>query len=559
MDQKPSYEQLEARINELEAERKQRELWRQQLRQQAEKLLRPYDESASLPPDIDELINELKTYQAELEIQNEELRTTQQQLLHSRDRLDTLFQLAPIGYALITAEGAVVEANQTLARMLNLDREQLRKKYFSDLICEEDRPVFLGRFKALFKQPENKRMELRLSSNLVTERWVCLEGRQLPNLSETDGKQSPLLLAITDISELHRSERMMRTIIDSAPVGICITNREGTFEHVNPAYCRLYKYSEEELIGKHFTLVVPEPHKQTLRDLHDAFIEGRQELRGEWEVVDKYGQPISIIADAARILYDDNQPRKVTFVMNVTESRELEQLKEDVDRMMRHDLKQPLNAIVGFPGLLLMDDNLTEQQRNYLRRISETGMSMLNMIETSLDMFKMEKGTYVYEPTEVDLLGVLKEVIEHSQSRSTSCEVTSRLLLNGHETRKTDRLVILSDKRLLYRLLSNLYSNAIDASPPGETVFLKINTPAGLNGSAPCRIRIQNSGTVPQEIRNNFFGKYVTAGKQTGTGLGTYSARLLAETMGYGIDMSTSDDTNSTALTLTIPTQHNVH
>ena len=146
-----------------------------------------------------------------------------------------------------------------------------------------------------------------------------------------------------------------------------------SFEYVNPAYCQLYKYRSDELIGKPFTLVVPEANRQFLTDLHDAFIRGDEELRGEWQVQDKNGRHIAIMADASRIIGVDGKPRKVTFVMDITSKNELEQLKGDVDRMMRHDLKQPLNAIMGFPYVLESKGNLDAVQLKSVRMIKEAG------------------------------------------------------------------------------------------------------------------------------------------------------------------------------------------
>lgn len=66
-------------------------------------------------------------------------------------------------------------------------------------------------------------------------------------------------------------------------------------------------------------------------------------------------------------------------------------------------------------------------------------------------------------------------------------------------------------------------------------------------------VRIRNRGTVPLELRTCFFQKYKTSGKPGGTGLGTYSAKLFAEVMGFGLTMTTSDAENVTEIRLLIP------
>jgi len=80
----------------------------------------------------------------------------------------------------------------------------------------------------------------------------------------------------------------------------------------------------------------------------------------------------------------------------------------------------------------------------------------------------------------------------------------------------------------------------VEASPKKETITVAMNQGEGIT------ISIHNQGTVPEEIRDNFFEKYATAGKYSGTGLGTYSARLIAETLGGEISLETLEENGTT-------------
>jgi signal transduction histidine kinase len=84
-------------------------------------------------------------------------------------------------------------------------------------------------------------------------------------------------------------------------------------------------------------------------------------------------------------------------------------------------------------------------------------------------------------------------------------------------------------------MLSNILKNAVEASPDGESIAVS------LSNSSPRAVRVRNSGEVPDSIRDRFFEKYVTSGKERGTGLGTYSAKLIAETQGGGIRLDSSE------------------
>lgn len=188
---------------------------------------------------------------------------------------------------------------------------------------------------------------------------------------------------------LDQSKRNTENVIKAAPLGICITDPHGYFEMVNPAYCDFYGYAEEELLGQHFTIVVPDAVRETLHALHDSFIEGeeRHELRQEWEVIGKSGKTHTIIAEAARIIGFDGQPRKVTFIVDITERKRLEErlqrANERLHYLAHHDeLTGLLNRRAGLQRL--------EQE---LSRSSRYG-SPLSVSMFDLDNFKAINDTY---------------------------------------------------------------------------------------------------------------------------------------------------------------------
>ena len=120
-------------------------------------------------------------------------------------------------------------------------------------------------------------------------------------------------------------EDIFKIAVENTPTGVCITNEHGTFEYVNKAFCELYEYTNEELIGRNFTIVVPDEYKIALQALHDKYIEGIDEVRGEWDVVTKSGKHLTILADAVRVKSFDGRYKKVTFVTDITERRRHEQ------------------------------------------------------------------------------------------------------------------------------------------------------------------------------------------------------------------------------------------
>jgi signal transduction histidine kinase len=111
-----------------------------------------------------------------------------------------------------------------------------------------------------------------------------------------------------------------------------------------------------------------------------------------------------------------------------------------------------------------------------------------------------------------------------------------------------DPACALGDAMLTYSLLNNLIKNACEAAPERSRVD------AVLIDSDPLRIEFTNRGAIPPTIRDNFFDKFVSHGKEGGTGLGNYSAKLLANAQQGDVSFVVSDDEDTTTLIVTLPT-----
>lgn len=225
---------------------------------------------------------------------------------------------------------------------------------------------------------------------------------------------------------------------------------------------------------------------------------------------------------------------------------EAARLREDVESITRHDLKGPLNGIIGLPSVLMGDERVLPEHRELLAMIEESGRQMLHMINQSLDIFKMERGTYQLRPVPVDLLTTARKIQNETKGLADRSNLNLLIELNEHPPGPEDTFWVMGEELLCYSLMSNLINNAIEASPEGETVIV------ALTGTKDPFFRIQNQGAVPAEIRSRFFDKFVTAGKKGGTGLGTYSARLMTEVQGGTISMESSES-NGTIITIHLP------
>lgn len=221
-------------------------------------------------------------------------------------------------------------------------------------------------------------------------------------------------------------------------------------------------------------------------------------------------------------------------------------LREDIEHIMRHDLKSPLNAIICLPQLLLEECEFTDSQRESATMIIKSGYDMLEMINRSLDLLKIEMGTYVFSPETVDILSVMRRVLIEMSLRTTGKNLQVNLRLDNKPPRDGQTVMAMAETLFCYSMFSNLIKNAVEASPRNDVINI------GFDTGAMVTISIDNAGEVPVKIREHFFDKFVTSGKSFGTGLGTYSARLIALTQKGTIDLDTTV-AGRTCVRVTIP------
>lgn len=193
------------------------------------------------------------------------------------------------------------------------------------------------------------------------------------------------------------------------------------------------------------------------------------------------------------------------------------ELRDDIEQITRHDLKAPLNSIIGIPQVLKEDDNLTHDQKEMLQALEDVGYQMLNMVSLSMDLYKMEKKNYSFTPDNIDILIVIRKVVKDLSNLLRAKKIDIKINVKNS-------IYIYAEELLCYSMLANLIKNAIEASPCQETIIIHFGT-----SNTHQIISITNQGIVPEEIKSRFFDKYITFGKRGGTGLGTYSARLMAE------------------------------
>ena len=226
--------------------------------------------------------------------------------------------------------------------------------------------------------------------------------------------------------------------------------------------------------------------------------------------------------------------------------RQADQLMEDVNQITRHDLKSPLASTLTGINYLKQYTETSEEQREVLDEMHNAVIIGLDLINRSLDIYKMETGRYEYKPAPVDLMPLCRRVAADLSGLAAEQNVTIKVGRVDVAPGEPDSLTVSAEETLCYSLFANLVKNAVEASAPNRKVTV------ALSSDDKAIVAVHNSGTVPESIRDIFFEKFATAEKKGGTGLGTYSAQLMARTMGGSISMTSSDE-EGTTIVVTLP------
>ena len=208
---------------------------------------------------------------------------------------------------------------------------------------------------------------------------------------------------------------------------------------------------------------------------------------------------------------------------------------------MSHDIRTPMNAVIGFTTLAVSNIDNKEKVRDYLGKILSSSNHLLSLINDVLDMSRIESGKIHLEETEVslsDMLHDLKTIISgHIYAKQLE------LYMDAMDVTDED---VYCDKTRLNRVLLNLLSNAIKFTPAGGTVSVRLKQfPGTKKGSGLYEIRVKDSGIgMSQEFIQRIFSPFErertsTVSRTQGTGLGMAITKNIVDMMGGTIEVRT--------------------
>jgi len=465
-------------------------------------------------------------------------RLAEQALRTEKERLSTIINTSPELMFLKDINLRYLAANAAHEQLLGVRPQDMLGRTDAELLdpdlAESCRATDLAALRKGEVQQEEQ----------LGARWFRVRKKRVEG---ADGQPLGVSALITDITEsrrayeaLRESEERFRQLVENAPEAIFVQTK-AHFAYVNQACVRLYgAESTGQILGQAITSRVdPAYHRQVVERMRLLSEQGQAVPSTEMRHLRLDGSVVEVEVSAVPLAYGGENGALV-FLRDIGERKRVEALREDIERIARHDLKTPLNAVINLPLLLMGDHNLDPEQMTSLQMIHEAGLRMLEQIDQSLTLYRIETGSFVLAPQAVDLSALVRQVAGDLNSLARAMDVTLGVEAGLRPVKAS------GDALLCRTMISNLLKNAVEASVHGEvTACLREE-----NGQAV--LGIHNDVAVPQELRARFFEKYASRGKAQGAGLGTYSARLSAEAQKGSIALDTGED-QGTTVTVRLP------
>ena len=467
--------------------------------------------------------------------------------------VNDLVESVPVALAMRDTEGKYLLVNRTWEQYFGARRDDVLGRSVRERVGERMAGALLALDRAVLERGAGATQQ---------EEDFEYRGRRYTQtrsvMADAQGKVLGVLIASIDTTERYSMERALAHERERLALLVRAT-KAGFMDWDAVAGTQAFSERFKEMLGYPrdadtstwpplFEMMHPddrEPMREAFRDMLRRVANTGDRLHGplEYRLRKADGSYLWVRGEGLAQIGEDGRTRRfLTSYVDITHLREMNlaleesvRLREEVDRMSRHDLKTPLNAIIGLSRLLREEVEMSKEDADVVARIEQAGLRLLSMINLSLNMFRMEQGSYPFAPKTVSLREVLDQGARDLRAHAAAKKLT--VAIEGENS------IAWGEELLCYSLFGNLVKNAIEASPEGGTVSVSLSRAGG-----EIVVRVHNDGAVPEPIRARFFEKYATSGKSGGTGLGTYSARLMARVQLGDIEMQTAEESGTTLI-----------
>jgi len=376
-------------------------------------------------------------------------------------------------------------------------------------------------YQEFFKSKKEHFLE---DSTVLNNKRIFTETKKIPVLK--DGKVIQIITIVRDVTErkeielkLRESEQKYRNLVETSSMGLLeLDIRKGMVVYINPRLLEIVGYTQDELIsnGMFYKAIYPDDYKKITKSDEDKDIEFR--------IINMEGK---IKWLSGRTLHHYNEQGKLVYLrlwlQDITERKELEEIKSNLLTRISHEFKTPLISIKGFTDLVLSEyaEILDDKIISFLNKIKDGGNRLKSLINTFIESTQLDKDLVKLNLKQENLSKLVKLSLERMEGAIKMREHS--VDLNIH-----DELNAIVDKERIESVFTNLLINSINYTPKVGNISIQSKIKGN---SIIVSVKDNGIGLTKEEISKLFepFGKIERYGKRW---------NIISEGMGMGLHIS---------------------
>jgi len=412
-------------------------------------------------------------------------------LKESEEKYRGLFENSPYSVMLINNKEEIIDYNSRFEKLIGYKKGELIGKILKQLkmIAKEYIQLFIEQYKNFLRGNKTDPIDIKIikkDKNLI---WTNIQFSSIKL-----GKETFTYVIIQDITERKHSEEELRklerslhelnAIIENAPLAICLLNQEGKILRANEETEILFGFKSDKLLNSNIYDLFDSEYLELVKrhynkDIYDLSVSNKIEVLARANDGNLFHVDLT-----STILKIGEHLIIQSYISDITERKQFEinrellfsqltsslEFKSKFLATMSHELRTPLNAILGFSQLLLEESfgEINQDQKEFISDINTAGDHLLSLINTILDISKIEAGKFKLNLKKIKL----DEIIEEIKAVIKPLYSKEGLEFSIKGINNDDTLV--ADPLRFKQILYNLLSNAIKFTEKGNITLIGI-------------------------------------------------------------------------------------
>jgi PAS domain S-box-containing protein len=469
----------------------------------------------------------------------------------SEERLRLALSAAHLGIWDWDVRTNAVQWSENVHAIFGRSREAFAGTYESylSLIHPQDRDRLLQSIRQSMETNAEYRIEHRILWPDGSVHWVACRGDVLRDEQGTPRRMLGTVMDITARKEvevkLSEREAQLRAILEHSPALIFLKDPAGRYLNVNRQFEQMFKMSRDAILGKTDEELFSPGQAETFRANDLLVLEAKRPMQFEEVALYEDGFHTSIVFKFPLLLPDgtpyavggvgtditDRKRTEEALAQARDQAMEAARMKSEFLATMSHEIRTPMNGVIGMTGLLL-DTDLTAEQREYAETVRNCGDHLLMIINDILDFSKIEAGSLRLEQIDFDLRIMIEDTLDLVAAQAQRKQLELVGLIDASVPS-----AVRGDPGRLRQILMNLLGNAIKFTDRGE-VILRVTVARDSGEEIVLRGEVSDTGIgISAEGQSRLFKTFSQVDsshtrRYGGTGLGLAICKRLSELMG---------------------------